>query len=138
MGPHRHLLIVFDVDGHALGTVLIDDAGIPPGLDCLGQQPFSTLLADAPPPARQRLRIDRRAMLEESLPGEVLVIGVLDPARDGRLIRQPIGCLIYCSPATSRGSVAGRPFWDGKKPAHACSKSSQSINAASFTNSCRG
>ena len=42
------------VDGHALGAVLIDDAGLLPGLDRLGQQPFDTLLADPPPPARQR------------------------------------------------------------------------------------
>ena len=42
------------VDGHAFGAVLIDDARLLPGLDRLGKQPFAPLLADPPPPARQR------------------------------------------------------------------------------------
>jgi len=74
------------VDGHALDAVLIDHAGFLPGPDRLGQQPFDTFLADTPPPSGQRRRVDRRAMLEERLPGEVLVVGVLDPAGDHRLV----------------------------------------------------
>ncbi len=45
---------------------------------------------------------------------------------------------VELGPATNRGSVAGRPLPDGKKPAHSRSNTSQSISAASFTNSCRG
>ena len=81
------------VDDHALGTVLNYNAGLLRGLDPLGQQRFDSLVADPPPSALQRRRIHQRAMLEESLPGEVLVIEVLDPACDSRPIRQPIGAL---------------------------------------------
>jgi hypothetical protein len=74
------------VDGHALGAVLINHPGFLSGPDSLGQQPFDTLLANPPPPAGQRRRVNRWPVLEESLPGEVLVIRVFDPAGDDRLI----------------------------------------------------
>lgn len=74
------------VDGHAPGAVLIDHAGLLPGPDRLGQQPFDTFLADPPPLARQRRRVNRRTMLEERLSCEMLEVGVLDPAGDHRLV----------------------------------------------------
>lgn len=46
--------------------------------------PFGDPLA----PAHQRGGIDQRAVLEERLPGEVLIVGVLDPTGDHRLVRQ--------------------------------------------------
>jgi len=64
-------------------------AGGAAGLDRLREQPLDTLFADALAPAGEGGRIDGRAVLEEHLPGEVLVIRVLHPPRDHRLVREP-------------------------------------------------
>lgn len=63
------------------------------GFDGLGQQPLHALFADPLAPAGERGGIDRRAMLKEGLAGEVLVIRVLDPACDHRLVGEPEGVL---------------------------------------------
>lgn len=87
------------VDRHALGAVLVDGTRFLADPDRLSQQPFDTFLADPAPPAGQRGRIDRHAVLEKGLARQVLVIRVLDPARDHRLIRQPVGVLEIQQPS---------------------------------------
>lgn len=96
------------VDRHAPGAVLVDGAGFLPRPDGLGQQPFDTFLADTPPPAGQRRGVDRRTMLEERLPGEMLIIRVLDPTSDHRLVRQPVGVLQIQQPG-NQPRVRRRP-----------------------------
>ena len=72
---------------HALDAVLVDGTGLLPGLDCLGQQPLGPLFTDPPAPSCQRGWVNWWQMLKESLAGEVLIIRILDPAGDHRLIR---------------------------------------------------
>jgi hypothetical protein len=81
------------VDRDLIQALVLDGAGLAAGLDGLGQQPLDTFLANALAPAGERSRIDGRLVLKEGLPGDVLVIRVLDPARDHRLVRKPEGVL---------------------------------------------
>jgi len=50
-------------------------------------------LAEPPAPARQRRTVKRQPMLEALLAAEELIIGVLDPARAQRLVRQIVHVL---------------------------------------------
>lgn len=102
------------VDGHAPGAVLIDRPGLLTALDRLGQQPFDAFLADPPAPAGQRIRIDRQAMLEERLAGKMLVVGVLDPAGDDRLIRQPL-CMLEIQQPHRKPRLGSKPPLAGWK-----------------------
>lgn len=74
------------VDGHAPGAVLTDRPTLLPGPDRLGQQPLDPLFADPRAPAGERRWVNRQAMLEERLAGKMLVVGVLNPAGDHRLV----------------------------------------------------
>ncbi len=76
------------VDRHPLDALVLDRSRGATGLDRRGQQPLHTFFADALAPAGERGRIDRRTMLKESLTAEMLVVRVLDPPRDHRLVRQ--------------------------------------------------
>lgn len=93
MGPHPHFLIGFDVDDDLVQAGVFYGARPPPRFDGLCQHPFHACLADPFPPAGERGGIDRWAVLKEGLAGEMLVVGVLDPAGDDRLVRQPEGVL---------------------------------------------
>ena len=55
-------------------------------------------------------------MLEEHLPGEVLVVGVLDPTRDHRLVRQPIGVLQIQQPRHQPRLCCRPPLAGRKEP----------------------
>ena len=81
------------VDGDLLQAPVLDGAGSAAGLDGLAQHPLNALLANALAPAGERARVDRRVVLEEGLAGEVLIVGVLHPACDHRLVREPEGML---------------------------------------------
>jgi hypothetical protein len=81
------------VHDHRFGAALPDHAGLSPGLDRLGQQPLDALLADPPAPAGERGRVDRRAVLEEGLAAEMLIVRVLDPPGDQGLVREAVGML---------------------------------------------
>ena len=81
------------VDRHPLQALVLDRPRGAAGVDRLRQQPLHALLADALAPAGERRGIDRRTMLEERLTAEMLVVWVLDPPCDHRLVRQLEGVL---------------------------------------------
>lgn len=81
------------VDRRAPGAVLVHGARVLRRPDGLGQQPFHPFFSDPPPPVGRRGGVDRRAILKERLPGEMLVRKVLDPTEDHRLVRQPVDVL---------------------------------------------
>jgi hypothetical protein len=73
------------------------------------EQPFDALFADPLAPSNERGRVDRRVVLKERLAGEVLVIRVLDPTRDHRLVREPERVLEIEQPRHQP--------WRGRRPA---------------------
>jgi len=66
--------------------------------------------AQALTPMRQRRAVERQAVAEAELAAEKLIIGVLQPARTQRLVRQVCMCFGMNSPATS---LVGRPGCPG-------------------------
>ncbi len=98
------------VHGHPLEAALVDGPRCLPGLDGLCEHPFDAFFANPLAPSRQRGRVDRRAMLEEYLAGEMLVVRVLHPAGDDGFIGKAIGMLEVqqaCHQARRRGRTAG-------------------------------
>lgn len=98
------------------GAVLVDGARFLLRPDGLGQQPLLTFLPDPPPPAGQRRWVDRRTVLKEHLPGEMLIVGVLDPAGDHRLIRQPVSVLQIQQPRHQPRLCRRSPLARRKEP----------------------
>ncbi|KMK65357.1 hypothetical protein IMCC21224_11188 [Puniceibacterium sp. IMCC21224] len=95
------------VDGDARQAVVVDDTDRPARLNRFGQQPLRALFADAITPAAERGRMNRRLMLEERLPCEMLDIRGVHPAGDHGLVREPIGMLqIHEAPPTVAASLA--------------------------------
>jgi len=126
----RHALQARVVNGSGSTTGFVRQGNAPPGpfqfFLTLRQQPLNTFFTNPIAPARQRRRVDRRAMLKECLTREVLVAGVLDPSGDHGLVRQPIGGVeIRTVSATTRGWVVGRPIAEGRNPDHFRSNTSQ-------------
>ncbi len=76
-------------NGDLVRACVLDGARLGPGLDGLRQQPLDVFLADPLAPADERGRVDRRAVLEQGLAGEVPVAGGSGPAGDYRLVREP-------------------------------------------------
>jgi hypothetical protein len=101
---------------HALQALLLDRPGCLAGLDRLGEQPLDAFFADPVAPAGERGRVDGRAMLEECLAGEVLVVGVLDPPRDHRIVRQPEGMLQIEQPCHQPRRRRRPPLVRGEEP----------------------
>ena len=127
LGLHR------GVHHHPLQVLGLDRAGLVRHRQALLEQGHELLLAQALAPARQRRAVEGQLVAEALLAAEVLVIGVLDPARAQHLVRQVCMCFRMNRPATSRVGSAGWPgpasHTEPKRP----SRNSQSISPASRT-----
>jgi len=98
------------VDRHPLQAARIEGPGLLPGQDRLRQHPLHPFLPNPLAPTGQRRRVNRRPMLKERLAGEVLVIGIFDPTRDHRLVRESKRVLQIEQPGDHpgrRGRAAG-------------------------------
>jgi len=82
-------------DYHPLEILGRDGAGLVRHRQALLHQRHELLLAQALTPTRQRRAIERQLVAEAQLAAEVLVIGVLDPARAQHFVREVVHVLLY-------------------------------------------
>ena len=91
------------IHDHPLEAGLFDEAAPAGGFDGDLQQRLDARFSDAPPPARQARRVDRRTGLQVRLAGEVLPVRVFYPGVDHRLVGSRKGVLQVQQPCYQPG-----------------------------------
>ena len=98
------------VDRHAGQVARFQRAGVVGDPKALLEQPIQ-LVADPAAPVGQARALVRKGVLEELLAGEVLEMGIIDPALAHALVGQTKHVL-----GTPKNACANRKLWDSPKP----------------------